>query len=82
MDSRSNGVSDSGLPEYAVRWETNSRFFEPPMPSSTFHDFVNKWRIIPVKGIRGFYQLNESFRRLGLRGEKGPLSRASERNLE
>lgn len=60
-------LSPSNHPEFAVRWETISRFFDPPMARSTFHDFVNKGKIIPMKGIRGFYLLNESLRRLGLR---------------
>lgn len=59
--------SQSNHPEFAVRWETISRFFDPPMARSTFHDFVNKGKIIPLKGIRGFYKLNESLHRLGLR---------------
>jgi hypothetical protein len=54
-------------PEFAVRRETISRFFSPPLPRSTFHDFVSKGKIIPLKGIRGFYKLNDSLRRLGLR---------------
>jgi hypothetical protein len=63
----SSKPSPTGYPEFAVRRETISRFFDPPMPRSTFHDFVNKGKIVPVKGIRGFYRLNDSLRRLGLR---------------
>jgi hypothetical protein len=37
------------------------------MPSSTFHDRVNEGIIVPIKGMRGFYKLNDSLRRLGLR---------------
>ena len=57
----------SGYPEYAVRAEVIGRFFSPPLASSTFHDFVNKGKIVPLKGIRGLYKLNDSLRRLGLR---------------
>ncbi len=57
----------TGYPEYAVRAEVIGRFFSPPLASSTFHDFVNKGKIVPLKGIRGFYKLNDSLRRLGLR---------------
>jgi hypothetical protein len=32
----------------------------PPLASSTFHDFVNKGQIVPLKEIRGFYLLIES----------------------
>ena len=61
----------TGYPEFAVRWEGIGRFFSPPLASSTFHDLVNRGKIIPMKGIRGFYLLNESLRRLGLREVPG-----------
>ena len=54
-------------PEFAVRAEVIGRFFSPPLASSTFYDLVNKGKIVPIKGIRGFYKLNDSLRRLGLR---------------
>jgi len=57
---------DSGYPEFAVRAEVIGRFFSPPLVSSTFHDFVKKGNIMQIKGIRGFYKLNESLHRLGL----------------
>lgn len=57
----------TNYPEFAVRAEVIGRFFSPPLASSTFHDFVNKGQIVPLKGIRGFYKLNDSLRRLGLR---------------
>ena len=66
--SRSSGKNEpTGYPEFAVRAETIGRYFSPPLASSTFHDFVNKGKIVPLKGIRGFYKLNDSLRRLGLR---------------
>ena len=54
-------------PDYAVDRETLTKFFHPPIGRSTFHDLVNRGKIIPVKGIRGYYLLNESLRRMGLR---------------
>ncbi|BCU76845.1 hypothetical protein [Luteolibacter sp. LG18] len=57
----------SGFPEFAVRRETISGYFHPPLPRSTFHDFVKKGKIVPFKDLRGFYKLNDSLRRLGLR---------------
>ena len=57
----------SNHPEFDVRAEVIGRFFSPPLASSTFYDFVNKGKIVPLKGIRGFYKLNDSLRRLGLR---------------
>ena len=57
----------SDFPEYAVRRETISQYFSPPLPRSTFHDLVNKGKILPFKYLKGFYQLNGSLRRLGLR---------------
>jgi hypothetical protein len=67
MASPSSKSPSTGKPEFAVRRETISRYFEPPLPRSTFHDFVNKGIIIPMKGLRGFYLLNASLSRLGLR---------------
>ena len=66
--NKSSVKSDAtDYPEFAVRAEVIGRFFSPPLASSTFYDFVNKGKIVPVKGIRGFYKLNDSLRRLGLR---------------
>lgn len=58
--------SPSDFPEYVVRRETISRYFSPPLPRSTFHDLVNKGKVIPFKHLKGFYHLNGSLRRLGL----------------
>lgn len=57
----------TGYPEFGVRKEDICAFFSLPMPSSTFHDRVNEGIIVPIKGMRGFYKLNDSLRRLGLR---------------
>ena len=66
--SKSTAKNEStNCPEYAVRAEMIGRFFSPPLASSTFHDWVKKGKIVPMKGIRGFYLLNDSLRRLGLR---------------
>ena len=57
MSKSSAKNEPTNYPEYAVRAEVICRFFSPPLASSTFHDFVNKGRITPMKGIRGFYML-------------------------
>lgn len=67
MNKSSSKKEPTNYPEYAVRAEMIGSFFSPPLASSTFHDFVNKGKIVPMKGIRGFYLLNDSLRRLGLR---------------
>jgi hypothetical protein len=67
MSGSKDKSEPTGYPEYAVRAEFIGRYFSPPLASSTFHDFVNKGKIVPMKGIRGFYLLNASLRRLGLR---------------
>ena len=67
MPPRASKTPPTGYPEFAVRREVISRFFDPPMPRSTFHDLVSKGIVLPVKGLRGFYKLNESLSRLGLR---------------
>ncbi len=67
MSKSSARKEPTGYPEFGVKKETICNFFSPPMPSSTFHDRVNEGIIVPIKGMRGFYKLNDSLRRLGLR---------------
>ncbi|RYG97701.1 MAG: hypothetical protein EON58_09125, partial [Alphaproteobacteria bacterium] len=74
--------AETSIPEYAVRRDTISNFFHPPLPTSTFYDLVNKGKIIPFKGIKGFYRLNDSLRRLGLREVKNLPSQTSSRSME
>lgn len=57
----------SNHPEFVVNREGFNRFFDKPLPTSTFHDLVNKGKITPFKHIRGMYYLNASLRRLGLK---------------
>ncbi|MBN8461131.1 MAG: hypothetical protein J0M04_25180, partial [Verrucomicrobia bacterium] len=54
-------------PEFAVRREGFDPYFDKPLPRSTFHDLVNRGTIIPMKGLKGFYKLNESLCRMGLK---------------
>jgi hypothetical protein len=56
-----------GCPEFAVGRDTIRSFFHPEISTSTFHDLVKSGTILPVDGLRGFYKLNESLSRLGLR---------------
>ena len=67
MSKPSSKAPPTGYPEFAVRRETICRYFSPPLPSSTFYDLVNKGSVVPLKGLKGFYKLNDSLRRLGLR---------------
>ena len=60
-------ASPTGYPEFAVRWDTIGSYFNPPLASSTFYGLVDKGKIVPMKGLRGYYCLNDSLRRLGLR---------------
>ncbi len=80
--SQQPSKTEAAYPEYAVRRDTISGFFSPPLPSSTFHDLVNKGKIVPVKGLRGFYRLNDSLRRLGLREVAHLPSKVSLRPIE
>lgn len=59
--------SATDCPELVVAWESFNFFFEKPLPTSGFHDLVNKGKITPFKPMRGLYMLNESLRRLGLK---------------
>lgn len=65
--SAANNDPPANYPEFVVSREGFNRFFDKPLPTSTFHDFVKKGKIVPMKGIRGFFLLNASLRRLGLR---------------
>ncbi|MEI7911029.1 MAG: hypothetical protein WCK77_15445 [Verrucomicrobiota bacterium] len=67
MSKPSSKAPPTGYPEFAVRRECFDRYFDKPMPSSTFHDMVGKGVIVPLKGLKGFYKLNDSLRRMGLR---------------
>lgn len=53
-------------PEFIVRRQVFDRYFERPLPSSTFPDLVNKGRILACPDIKGHYYLNRSLRQLGL----------------
>jgi hypothetical protein len=72
----------SGYPEYAVNAEVIRRFFDPPLASSTFYDLVNKGKVTPLPGLRGFYKLNDSLRRLGLREVAKPPQEGPKRSTE
>ena len=69
-------------PEFAVRREGFDQFFDKPMPRSTFHDMVNRGIIIPMKGLKGFYKLNESLCRMGLKPVQALPEAAKERTME
>ncbi len=56
-----------GALEFAVDRQTITQFFSRPIGRTTFYDLVAKGVILPLKGLRGFYLLNESLVRLGLR---------------
>jgi len=71
----------TSYPEFAVRCDAFNRYFDKPLPSSTFHDLVKKGKIVPMKGLRGFYRLNESLRRMGLR-EVSSLPECEKRSTE
>lgn len=72
----------TGYPEFGVRKEDICAFFSPSMPSSTFHDRVNEGIIVPIKSMRGFYKLNDSLRRLGLREVPEVPHKVSSRTTE
>lgn len=61
-----------GVEEFAVRREVLADYFEPPIGRSTFYDLVNRGRIIPLKGLQGYYCLNESLVRMGMKPVRNP----------
>jgi len=64
MPSKKSKLYDG--PEFIVTREFFDRYFEKPMPSSTFHDLVDKARILHWPEMRGRYLLNASLHRMGL----------------
>jgi hypothetical protein len=82
MSRKSKGETGSSLPEIVVRREGFDSFFDPPLATSSFHDLVNKGKIISMNGMRGFYLLNESLRRMGLPEVSALPSAVRKRSLE
>lgn len=82
MSRTSTRNEPSSYPEYGVNAEVIRRFFDPPLASSTFYDLVSKGRVTPLPGIRGFYKLNDSLRRLGLREVAKPPQDVPKRSTE
>lgn len=54
-------------PEFVVKRESFNRYFEKPLPTSTFHKLVSEGKIKRFKHMEGFFYLNDSLRRMGLR---------------
>lgn len=82
MSKISTRAEPTGYPEYGVNFETIRSFFDPPLARSTFYDLVNKGKITPLPGIRGFYKLNDSLRRLGLKEVPKPPQDVPARTTE
>lgn len=82
MGRKSDRKTENTLPEIVVRREGFDSFFDPPLATSSFHDLVNKGKIVPMKGMRGFYLLNESLRKMGLPEVSEIPSAARNRSLE
>lgn len=53
-------------PEFIVSREFFDRYFEQPLPQSTFHDLVNRGCIVPWGEMRGKFLLNASLSRMKL----------------
>jgi hypothetical protein len=53
-------------PEFIVRREAFDRYFDHPIPSSTFFDLVDDGKILAWPQMRGRYYLNRSLKKLGL----------------
>lgn len=64
MPAKKSHVYDG--PEFVVTREFFDRYFEKPMPTSTFHDLVNKGRILQWPNMRGRFLLNASLYRMKL----------------
>ena len=67
MPAPRSSTGSKDFPEFAVRAEVIIGFTQPPISRSTFHELVNKNRIVPVEFLRGYYYLNASLKLLGLK---------------
>lgn len=65
--SLGKSVLAEGVSEFAVTMEGIVEFFDPPIAKSTFYDLRKRGKVIPLKGLRGYYCLNESLVRLGMK---------------
>lgn len=58
------------------------KFFAPPISDTKFYELVNSGKVVQIKGVKKYYALNESLKRLGLREVERPLIFESKRPLE
>jgi hypothetical protein len=72
--SKQSESSPSPFSDCGVDRETLTKFFHPPIGKTTFYDMVNRGIILPITGVRGYFRLNDSLRRMGLREVKAPPS--------
>jgi hypothetical protein len=69
-------------PEFIVSREFFDRYFERPLPPSTFFDRVDEGKILRWPHIQGKFYLNASLQRLGLPTEKELPKTCPGRSLE
>ena len=66
MSSRRKHARPIVEPEFIVSREFFDRYFERPLPTSTFFDRVDEGKILAWPHMKGRYYLNASLQRLGL----------------
>ena len=66
MPRRAAKKPSDDFPEFPVKREVFCAMFTPPLPKSTFYDRVKDGRIVALKGVPGYFLLNESRRLMGL----------------
>ncbi len=62
----SRNPEDDFKDDVAVRRERIQALTDPPVPKSTFFDWVKKGKVVRAKGLRGYYLLNKTRKKLGL----------------
>ena len=80
--TQTNTEATSDCPEFVVKRESFNRYFEKPLPTSTFHKLVNEGRITRFKHMEGYFYLNDSLRRLGLREVRELPKPPSDRSMD
>ena len=66
MPRRAAKKPSDDFPEFPVKRKVFCAMFTPPLPKSTFYDRVKDGKIIPLKGVSGYFLMNKSRRLMGL----------------
>jgi len=82
MVRRAPKPSPDDFPEFPVKREVLCSMLTPPLGRTAFFDRVKKGKIVSVKGLSGYYLLNQSLHPLGIPMVRELPGAARSRSLE